>query len=163
MKNNISTAIAITACLLTVICLLHIYDLRQQILNSENNLRNYLYNVESSIDSIYYNIDTMLFEQATLLADSNWNYGEADIDAKSATIQCSVAPKEYRPDTTTAILICNDTEYPMALKNGEYTLALPLALFDESIISKVLFIDNGTVRTEALDWYITPRYEFLPI
>ena len=165
MKKNTSAIIAVIACVLVAICLFQISGLKQQLQNLDNNMNNRFSGVERMehiVNNIYANIDNRLSEQADLLASSGWKPSEVDIVAKTATIQCAVAPKEYRPDSTAAILICNDVQYPMTLQNGEYIVSLPLPLFENSAVSKVLFVDDGMVRTQSLDWDIYPRYNFLP-
>ena len=162
MKKHIPTAIAIVACILVVTSLFQISELKRQLRNTEDNMVNQLLRLDNSIGNIYSNIDSMLNEQAKLIASSNWDFGDIDIDAKLVSLRCTVSPKEYRPDTTLAVLICNNTEYPMTLKNGEYVVDLSIPLIRESHVSHVQLIDDGTVRTEELDWYLSPRDSFLP-
>ena len=162
MKKHISTIIAAIACVLCAICLAQLVDMKQQIQSLQSNLGTYMTGTQSSINNIYSNIDSKLEEQSNLLASGEWAFGEADIDAGTVILQCSVAPKEYQPEVTSAALFCNGTEYPMTLADGEYAAKLPISLFGDSVVSKVQFEENGTVRTESLEWYISPRYEFLP-
>ena len=162
MKKYISSGIAVTACVLVGVCLFQISNLRQQIRSLEGNLNVQISGVHNSITGIYANIDNMLSEQENLLISSTWAVGEFDIKSKSAVLQCTVVPKEYHTDDTVAVLICNDTEYPMSLKNGDYTAEVPVPLSGENVVSKVQFKDNGAVHTEILDWRISPRYELLP-
>ena len=162
MKKHLPLVASVTACILVVICLFQIYDLKTRLYNYENNLSNWFSNLNNNVNNVYSVIDNRLTEQASILAGGTWEFGEVNIAKKTVDISCRVAPKEYRADSTEAVLILNGKEYPMTLKNGEYTAELKLSLFEDSIISKVLFIDGGVTRTEALDWYITPRYDFLP-
>ena len=162
MKKNTSTIIAAISCFLVVVCLFQISGLKQQIRYLDNNINNRFSNIDSFANNIYANVENQLNEQAKLMTSSDWTLGEVDIGTKMATMHVAVAPKEYRPDTTTAILICNDTEYPMSLKNGEYIASLSLPLFERSVLGKVLLVDNGVVQTESLNWDITPRFDFLP-
>ena len=162
MKNHIPTGISIIACVLVIACLVQIADLKTRLSNVQNNLGNQISGIQSSINNIKGDIRDTMEEQASLLEDTNWTFEGTDMGARTATIRCVVTPKEYRPNDTAVILMCNDKEYPMALENAEYTAVLSLPLFDESVLSKVQIIDNGTVRTEALNWSIVPRFEFMP-
>jgi hypothetical protein len=162
MNKHISTIVAAIACFLFAICLVQIADMKQQIQNLQGNLGNYMTGTQNSINSIYSNIESKLEEQANLLAGSEWAFGEADIDAETVMLQCSVTPKEYQPEGTSAVLFCNGAEYPMTLTNGEYAAELPISLFEDSVVGKVQFEESGTIRTESLNWHISPRYEFLP-
>ena len=162
MKKHAPTAIAVIALILVVVCLFQIAELKSQIWSVHNGLSSQISGVRSSVDNIHANIANTLNEQANLLVNSTWTFDEADIDAETVTIRCVVTPKEYSPDSTSVVLVCNDAEYSMALENGEYIVVLPIPLFGESILSMVQLIDDGTVRTEVLDWWISPRFEFLP-
>ena len=162
MKERASNGIAIIALILVVACLFQIATLKNQLRETYSGLSSQFADIRSSIANIHGNIEYTLNKQANLLDSSNWTYGEVDIDAKTAIVQCAVTPKEYRPDDTSVILVCNDTKYPMTLQNGEYVLMLPVPLFENSVFSKVQLIEGGAVRTETLDWWITPHYDFLP-
>lgn len=163
MKKDISTITSGISCVLLVICLFQIISLKQQLQSLESNVSYRISNVESSISSIYSNIDMKLEEQSNLLAKSDWTFSDVDVEAGIVKVKCTVSPKEYRPEETKAILMCNDTEYSMALEKGEYTAIIPISLFDESHVSKVQFIEDDTIRNENLDWYLSPRYDCLPM
>ena len=162
MKKHIPTVIAVISSFLVAACLFQIAELKNQLWGVQNDLSSQISWVMSSVDNIHFNIENTLKEQANLLESSSWVFDEVDIDNRAVIIRCAVTPKEYRPDDTAAILVCNDKEYPMTLSNGEYTAMLSVPLFGDSNFSKVQLIDDGTVRTAALNWWITPRFELLP-
>lgn len=163
MKKGISIIVVGISCVLLVICLFQINHLKEQLQSLESNVSHNISNMESSISSIYSNIDMKLEEQSNLLANSDWTFGDPDIEDGTVKVKCTVSPKEYRPEGTRAILMCNGTEYPMLLENREYTVVIPISLFEESHVSKVQFIEDDTVYTENLDWYLSPRYDYLPM
>ena len=162
MKKHLPTGIAIIACILVIACLVQIADLKTRLSNVQNNLANQISGIQSSVNNIQGNIWNAMEEQASLLEKTNWTFDGTDIEARIATIRCAVTPKEYRPNDTAVVLICNDKEYPMTLANAEYTAVVPLPLFSESVLNKVQIINDGIVRTEALDLSIVPRFEFMP-
>ncbi|MBR6756725.1 MAG: hypothetical protein IKM15_07255, partial [Peptococcaceae bacterium] len=55
----------------------------------------------------------------------------------------------------------NGKEVPLTYQDGHYTTTLQASLFAENYIEQVSLIDNGTIRTQALDWSIIPLHEVL--
>lgn len=162
MKKYRFEILAALTCILVGACLLYISSLKQDIQNLENNLSSQLSYISNDIQYMYTNIDSILEKKASLLSDEDWSYGAVDAENQSVIIQCSVVPKEYQPETTTAALFCNQKEYPAILSEGRYVAEIPVPLFKESIVEQVCFTNGGTVRSEALDWYLSPWQEVLP-
>lgn len=162
MKKDWSKWISAITCILLVICLVQIADLKQQMQNLSNNLTHRMSDVENSVQNISSKIYRQLEKEASLLADSAWSYGDVDLDTYTVEFQCSVSPKEYQPEVTKAVLLTGTGEYPMSLENGVYTVKADVPIFEESQVMTVQFHENGVIRTEALDWYLNPRYECLP-
>ncbi|MBS6396994.1 MAG: hypothetical protein KH452_07570 [Clostridiales bacterium] len=163
MKKHLPNVLTAVCCVLLIISLFQNASLKQELQNLQSDTAWSISSVQTSVDSLYADIDTLLQEQASLLSDSSWTFPDStDLQDGTAFVLCSVSPKEYRPEKTSAALICNGTEYPMVLQNGTYSAELPLPLFQESWISAVRFTEEDTIRTEKLDWYLSPRYEYLP-
>ncbi len=162
MKKNLSSILATAACILVVVCLVQIADLKQQIKNLEGNISSQMSYMSNGVNNIYSNINSRLEEQASLLANNTWEYGDADYNAKTVELLCSVLPKEYTTGTKTSIII-EGTEHPMTLSKGEFTTVVDIPLFAETNNFKVIFRDNDNIRTEELGWYISSRYDFLPV
>lgn len=160
MKKNLSPILTGVACLLVVICLFQISNLNQRINTLENNLASQVSQVRNEVTGISSNINASLEEQASLLADSSWEYGDADYDARTVELVCSVSPKEYSSETAASILV-GDTEHPMTLSNGAFTAHVSIPLFEETRVAKVMFREGDVSRTELLDWYLSPRYDYL--
>lgn len=163
MKKNWQTILLAVMCVMLGICMAQIADLKEQLHSFENNTYNRLSYVEMNVNRLYSGIDEKLEQQAKILADSEWSYGEADVDAGTVLLKVSISPKEYRPEATEAYVSCNDTEYLMTLEDGSYTVSIPISMYKESFVSVVKLRDGDAVRTEKLDWYVNPRYEYLPI
>lgn len=162
MKKYRFEILAVLTCILVGICLLYISSLKQDIQNMENNFSSQLFYIRDDIQHTYTNIDSILEEKASLLSDEDWSYGAVDMENQSVILQCSVVPKEYQPETTTATLSCNQKEYPAVLSEGRYMAEIPVPLFKQSVVDQVCFTDGGTVRSETLDWYLSPWQEVLP-
>jgi len=161
MKKNPSLIVSVISCFLVVICLVQISGLKSEISSLRSTVNNMSSQTSNDISNIYGTVREMMEEQTNQLTSSDWVYGEIDIDARCAEVVCTVVPKVYNPDVTKAALLCNGEEVPMEYSNGQYTATLSLPLFDENKVEQVLFNDEGTVRTQTLDWYINPRYEAL--
>lgn len=162
MKKNTPTIISAAACVLVVVCLFQISDLKQQISSLQHDVSTQTSNINNNVNSIYSNIDSKLEQQASILAAEAWEYGDADYDAKTVELLCTVTPKEYTEETE-AVLLIDDTEYAMTRKGADFTTAVDIPLCGETDSLKIVFQDRNRRRTEALDWLLTPRYNYLPI
>lgn len=161
MKKNPSLVVSVISCILVVVCLIQISGLKSEINSLRSTVNNMSSQTSNSISNIYGTVHDMLEEQTNQLTSSDWQYGEIDVEAKSAEVICTIVPKVYTPDVTKASLLYNGQEIPMTYENGQYCATVSLPLFDESCIEQVLLDDEGSVRTQTLDWYISPRYEAL--
>ena len=161
MKRDWSKIAAVVSCILLLICLVQISDLKQQVNHMRNDISNRISNVENSVQNISSEVYRQLEKEASLLADSQWEYGDVNMEDHTVMLRCSVCPKEYQPEVTKAVLLCGSEEYLMTLENGAYITDIRIPVFEESKVDQVQFCEAGVVRTEALNWYLSPRYECL--
>lgn len=156
MKKNLSTIIAAISCGITIVCLMQIADLRNQIRSLESDLSFRLSTVQDSVSRISSNISYELEQQQNLLSTKEYTLGEPDFAAKTVTLSCSITPKTYDPDKTKAALLCGDKQYPLTLTGGSYTANLTIPLFEETDITAVQLETDGVISTQSLDWYLSP-------
>ncbi|MBQ6895771.1 MAG: hypothetical protein IJN69_01000, partial [Oscillospiraceae bacterium] len=158
MKEKWQKILNIASFVLLVVCVVRIGWLENEMSNLRNTMNNEYHMIQNSIDAISSNVRYEMEQAANLLSDSGWNTDGLNIEDKTATFSCYVVPKEYNPQKTAATLICNGTAYPMILQNGRYTAEITIPIFEESTVNNVQFTEDGTIRTQQLDWYINPRY-----
>lgn len=163
MKKHIPTILSGVVCVLLGVTLVQNHELKRQISEMESNLWNRISYVENAVNGISYNIETTLREEAAFLIDDNWSFQNADIENGTVTAVLEVMPKEYHPEKTKAAIICDKIEYPMTLENGIFRADVEVELFQNSLVERVMFEEEGVVRTERLNWSLTPRYDLLPI
>lgn len=163
MKQILPKILAAAAMLLLIVSLYRIVALEDQLRSTQHTMLNEIQQLRSDMNSLRYNIESTLEEQASLLAAYDWEYGEADMEHQSVELLCSVTPKEFSAGNTTATLVSGDQEYPMELQNGTFATTVSLPLLASQSEWKVLFRDGDTVRTELLEWYLSPRYDYLPV
>lgn len=161
-EKNISRIIAAFACGLTVVALVEIHGLNKKLENMEQNMNNGFYQVSENVNAIDNRIYAAMEEETNLLALQNWEYKEVDVASKKVKVQAEVLPKEYFPEKTEAVLIYEEKEYPMTFSNGKYTAVLDIPLCEESVVESVVFKEDGTNRSQKLEWYLSPRTEYLP-
>ena len=153
--------INVLMCAALIFCVVQINDLQNQV----NNLRSAINSVDRHLSNdmsyIYQNVQDMLEEESNQLTVSDWEFGNINVDERTAEIICTVVPKEYNPNTTEAKLISDSAEYLMGYADGKYTTKMNVPLFETTEIEQVALVDNGTIRTQELDWEIQPRYEAL--
>ncbi len=162
MKKHAPLITSVISCVLAALCLIQVISLKNEVTNLRSNTNFDLSHISNSINNIYSNVSNMLEEEANLLSVSEWEYGNIDVDSKTAEVIWTIIPKVYNPDVTTATLFCNGQEFPLTYENNQYVATVPAPLFEECHFSHVILNDNGTIRTQKIDWYITPRYEALP-
>lgn len=163
MKKYLLTAITIISCMLVILCLVQIATLKQQLDQTEQFLSSRISELKSRCDSITQYVENRLQEHVSLLSNVTQSLSDADISNQTAHFTCALTPKEYQPDETSASLVINGQEHSMTLLNNEYTLQISLPLFSSSAVEKVMFRENGAVRTEMLNWSISPSIELLPV
>ena len=163
MKKNVLTIIAVVACALLAFDSIRIAGLKTEIDNLHSYVNNEISTVNSNINEVYGNVQDMLDKEANQLAISEWSYGEISVEKRTAQIICTMVPKVYTPGSTKLAITCDGKEYALDYSNNQYQTAIELPLFAQSEIAKVNMDDNGTIRTQELNWVIEPRYEVLPI
>ena len=162
MKKYIPIICCVLSCLLTVLCLFRISALEDRLYSLQNSVSNMHSVLHDDIRNIATNVKNSVEEGNNLLSTSSYSLEDPNLKNGTVDLSCIVTLKEFEPDGTTAVLTCNDQEYPMNLKNGDFVAKFPVSIFEESRVTEVSFSKDGVVRTQALDWYISPRDEFIP-
>lgn len=162
MKDKWQKITNILTLILLIVCFVKIGWLQDDIQNLKNTVNNNRSMLQSSIDAISSNVRYEMEQANNLLSDSGWNTGGLDIENKTATLYCYAVPKVFNPEKTAATMIYNGTEVPMAFENGRYAAEIAVPIFDECSIENVQFKEDGTIRTQQLNWHINPRYDLVP-
>lgn len=162
MKDKMQTILNVAMLILLVLCFFKINTMQNDITNLRTAMQNMNNSVQNNIGAISNTVRNELEEANHLLSDSSWNTGGLNIEDNTATLACYVVPKVYNPNATDAALICNGKEVPMILADGRYTAELTIPLFEDTTISSVQFAENGTIRTQQLNWVINPHYDMVP-
>ena len=156
MKKNFQNVILVIMLIALVACLFQISSLKIEVQNLKNHLGNKISNLENDMRNHTGSIERLLEEKASILAKSDWEYGEVNIQNHSVEIICRITPKEYHPEHTAASIMIGDQELGMELLNGEFIGKAEVSLFEETPVSKVIFYVDDVIRSEALDWMVTP-------
>ena len=162
MNSKWQKIINILTLLLLVVCFIRIGELKNDIQNLKNNVNNAQNMLQSSINSISSNVRYEMERANNLLSDSGWNTSGLDIENKTATLYCYVVPKVYNPDKTVVTILYNNDEVLMTLENGRYVAEFAIPLFEDCKIDNVQFEEDGTIRTQQLNWTLNPRYDLVP-
>jgi len=162
MKKNYQTIISTVSCLIAVICLFQINGLKNEIEVLRSSLSGQISTVNSSVIDIYSNIDSKLKNEASLITASGYDYEELDVENGLVNMRIHITPKQYSPDKTEVSVYINENRYEMTLLNGDFVLDTKVPIFEDSTVSKAVFTEDGIIKTESLDWYFSPVYEFIP-
>lgn len=164
MKARLPVLLAALSCVLTLVCLVEIASLKSQLAQVENAVVSNVSHVTSQVGSISAQVDEALTRQASILASSDWSFGQANLETYTAPLTFTAVPKEQTPGVTTAALVCGGQTYPMtAGEDGSFSVTLDLPLFEEMTLQRVIFSENGQQRAEALEIADTPFYSCLTI
>lgn len=161
MKENINRILLVLCCGAVLLSHIKISSLEGEIRSLRNAISSVDSSVRNDIRSIYSNVDRMLEEQASLLLAEEYQIVSGDIREKTAALEIKIQPKEYTPGTTAAAVTVNGEEYPLSLSEGVFAAVISVPMMDETIIDKVSFTENGTVRSQRISWSCVPRYDYL--
>lgn len=164
MKKHACIVLCVIACALIAACLVQIVSCREQLRQLDHRMNTFENSVRSDVSNISAQVHTELEQQASLISDGQWAYdGPADFHTQTVPVRFTVTPKTYDPQQTRVRLMVGQTAYPLTYADGVYQTQAALALFEETPVSRIELETQGTVQTEALHWYIFPRYELLPM
>ena len=162
MKEWMKRVFAVVLCIMLVISLVRIHNLKERLERETGYLRSQIQSLEGRINGIYNEVDEMLEQEASLLTYSDWNIISIDVPTEKATVDVSIIPKEYQEGMTEAVLQIGSQEYPMTMEDGSYHAEIETALFGNCEIEAVVLRDGSNTRTEYLGWNISPRQSMLP-
>ena len=162
MKQNLKNMLLIINTILLIVCLVQIADLRAELQNMRSNMGSRLSDILTNVNNSYSYIEEKLEENASIISKSEFEFGEIDIKAGTVEVNAYVIPKEYQPDVTQAFFLCGDEEVPAEYVGGKYVATMYMPLYEDVMMASVMFKENGTIRTESLDWFFNPRAELLP-
>ena len=146
-----------------LVSLSEISSLKREISSLRNRLDSEMNTMKNNISDIYREVEDMLEEESNQLSTSDWEYGEINVKNRTTEVICTVIPKVYSPDVTQTSLIYNGTEAMLNYADGKYTATFEIPLFETTVFTQVKLTENGTIRTQELDWHISPRYDALLI
>lgn len=162
MKEKLLYISNICMCILLLISFFRIGGLKKEIERIDSNMSNYYSMTQSSINSISSSVRYEMEQAANLITEGGCEISAVDTENLTATLSCHIVPKEYNPDITTVSVICNNTQYPMTLDNGKYIADIEVPMFYSSRVTAVNMEDNGTIRTQQLNWHADPKDDMLP-
>lgn len=163
MKNNFDRIISVLTCIALVFCLLRIRSLEGEINSLRSSMAQRIDNVSRDVNNISYNVRNTLEQQASLITGDEWQYISADMNAKTATVSCSVTAKEYTPGVTQAFVTAAGQQFELVLADGSFTGQITIPLYEETVIYNVSFKENDKITNQPLDWHFFPRYEYLTV
>lgn len=159
MKKNPAAIFAAVACLLSALCLYWVSSLQRNLDQNIGNLSSAIYDQIGNISSSVY---SALEQEASLLADSRWEYGRLDLETRTVPLYLFITPKTVTPGVTTATIFGKGDPIPLALTDGVFGATVRLDLFAQEELTRVVFTEGETQKIQALDWRLYPREDFLP-
>lgn len=153
----------ILTCVLLAICILQNIVIKDQMNDMNTNLQNRISELRYDMDNISTNVSNTLEKEASMISFSDYSIENANIDAMTVDLVCELLPKEYSEENTKVSLVYAGSEYPMEFKDGSYKGVIPISVFEDAHIESAIMRDGDISRTESLSWYVSPRYDYLPI
>lgn len=162
MKKQPAVILAALCCALVLLCLWKISDLSRRVEQLQNDLNYQTDSLNNLTTDISSQVEASLRTQQSILASRDQSYGPLDPETWTVPLPLTATPKEQTPGVTTAVLVCGGTQYPMtAKKDGSFSVQVPLPLFEETAVDRIIFTENGTQRTEDLSQTETPYMKCL--
>ncbi len=158
MKKYLTAIIGGIICVLLIIVITQLAALRTEVNYQGNNIAGRLSSLNGELQ---YDINSYSTEPS-LLSMSEYQLANFDKEALTADLKVSLIPRETTGDAPTATLIINGTEYPMQFAQGEFTATVPMSIFDQLEVNRVLIKDDSSEQTEVLLWDIIPAEKYLP-
>ena len=162
MKQRLVNIILVINTILLAASMVQINDLKMELQNMKSNMGYQISSLQTNLNNSYSYIEETLAKEASIVSKAEWEFGKMDIKNRTVEVKAYVIPKEYQPDVTQAFFLCNDEEVATEYKDGKYEVILNVPLFEDVSIPSVLFKENGTIRTEGLNWVFNSRNELLP-
>lgn len=160
MKKDMFKGITVASCLISIICLYQVSSLKNEVRNMNNFLSSQISNVNSSVHNISSNVSNIISREASILISYNYNYLGVNMDNGTVQVHIDIVPKEHKKTTTAKIFIDN-VEHDMNFVNGSFVLDADIPLLDVTHIDKVEIVDGDNIKSELLDWYIEPKYNYI--
>lgn len=146
------------ACVFALICLNKCLSLESQL----QQLRSSLKEEMRTLSQDFTDFQIEVRRSSSLLSSESWEYGTINLTDYTAELNCAITPKDYSETDTAVSLLCNGTEYPLELRDSQYTGRIPIPLFSASEVTQVLIREGSSVTSQPLDWKLTPREDLLP-
>ena len=162
MKREPTFYLSLAACGLAACCLWQAIAVREELDNLSRDMRNLNHTVQDQVSSIYSTVNRALEEEASILAEEDFTFGQVDMEARTVELLCRVLPKEATDTTTAALSLADGTTWPMQRQADSFTAAIPVSLFDQVSLGHITFRDGDVSRSQALSYGWTPRHDFLP-
>ena len=161
-KPSPLACLAAASCVFSAVCLFRIGALENQISLLESNTSHQFSILRDDISETRSQMRSALEEQTNLFSSQSTQYTELDMKNRQVWVSCTVCPKEYTPGDTQAFAVLDGQRYPLTLEGDAYTGRLPVPLFSESQIDTVLLVEDDAVRSQAVEWYFNPLFDYLP-
>lgn len=152
----------IITCILLIICVEQNYTMKSQMKQQMNNLKNDISELRYDIDNISAEVSYALEKESSMISFSEYTVGSVNIEERTANLICELLPKEYSQQNTKISLVYGGKEYEAEFSEGNYRAVIPVSIFEDAHIESAVMREGDTVRTEALDWYISPRNGYIP-
>ena len=161
--NKFFVVISIVLCVLLIASLVSIGNLKDDVRSMRNNFSSSLSQVQNDMNGMSSQMYSYIEQKSSIIAYSDYDMGEIDVEERTVLFDVTISPKEYDEIETVAVFEIGGQRYDMTKEGSEFKAEIPLDMFGEYDNIKVAFCEGSSVRTELLEWYISPRGESLPM
>ncbi len=161
-----TTAVALYRIILlviTAISLISISTMSGMLMSLQNTVGS-LENSQNSLNYELSSLRTMLEEQSSLIASSDWTYENTDYDAMTTDIVYSADLKSFSDDTEVTLYVKGDA-VPLqrsAQTAGRYSGTFKAGLFDSLMNARLVIRTAGISSTENIDLAESLAWDFFP-
>lgn len=143
MKNKIPYILIAGLVVMQVYSINKINDLQTQIADNSYTLNDRINAISTQVNYIYSDVDNRLEEQASIIHNSSFAFGEIDIDTLLVPVTFTVEPKQVT-DTMTVSLKFDDETILLSKADTVYSGTKMMELTDDETFPAIVIEDDGT-------------------
>ena len=147
-KLKPSTVLILALGLCVIVLTVKVNQLTRQVNHLQNNYNIAFSNLENDIALIYDNVDQKLREEASLITDVKYEYGELDTQIHRLPLKLSITPKALTNDMVVSVQVGGESTV-LTRQGQQFHGTIPVELFAGYDSYPLLSITSeGTTRTQ---------------
>lgn len=146
MKKHISSIIIVVLSILQLYSFVKISNLQERIDINNSSIQSNRSQLQNQISSIYQNVDNKLEQQASLIKNASYEFGDLNIEMLEIPITFFITPKTIS-ENTSIFLDLNGDLIPLQKVGTTYSTTANFNIFS-NVFPSIIIEDNGVKKLE---------------